>query len=92
MIGEAIDDEFNDLCSRLLRDPTLRDSWKNIIVEELEPVTPDKAVLNDLIQIFARFTPEDKNKAEKYWAMQLRNFAESALIALMTSVSYMFFL
>ena len=51
MIGEAIDDEFNDLCSRLLRDPTLRDSWKNITVEELEPVTPDKAVLNDLPDI-----------------------------------------
>ena len=37
MIDEAIVDEFNDLCSRLQREPTLN----NIIVEEPEPVTSE---------------------------------------------------
>ena len=44
----AIVDEYNDLCSRFRREPILRDSWRNLIVEEpqasrnsLEPVTPE---------------------------------------------------
>ena len=41
MIDEAIVDEFNELCSRLRRDPTSRDSWNSTMLEEPEPVTPE---------------------------------------------------
>ena len=40
MINEAVVNEFNDLCSRLRREPRLRNSWKNIKVEP-EQVNPE---------------------------------------------------
>ena len=63
LIDEAIVDEFNDLCSQLRRDPTLRDTWNNIKVKP-EPVTQEireiyarrqewsKKVLDDAIEKF----------------------------------------
>ena len=41
MIDETIVDEFNELCSRLRRDPTSKDSWNSTMLEEPEPVTPE---------------------------------------------------
>ena len=41
MIDETIVDEFNELCSRLRREPTSRDSLNSTMLEEPEPVTPE---------------------------------------------------
>ena len=54
MIDEAIVDEFIDLCIGLHREPTLRDSSKNIIVEESEPVNPEVREVYDERQEWSR--------------------------------------
>ena len=41
IFDEAIADEFNDLGSRHHREPALRESWKNIMLEKPAPFTPE---------------------------------------------------